>query len=70
MYDQVKVQLLDEEQLVLQDLLQSSLLSCRVFLKVAHKLRTGNIKLVHLTGQVRTRQPGGDRRQSLKILHR
>lgn len=56
--DQVKVELLDEQKFVLQDLLQNPLLPRWALLnEVAHKLGAGHVELVHFTGQVRTRQP-------------
>ena len=56
--NQVKVELLDEEQLILQDLLQNPFLPCRGLLqKVAHKLGAGHVELIHFTGQIRTCQP-------------
>lgn len=56
--DQVKVELLDEQKFVLQDLLQNPLLPRRALLnQVAHKLGAGHIELFHFAGQVRTRQP-------------
>lgn len=57
--DQVKVELLDEQEFVLQDLLQNLLLARWALLnQVAHKLGAGHVELVHFTGQVRARQPG------------
>lgn len=54
----MKVELLDEQQLILQDLLQNPLLPCWALLhKVAHKLGAGHVELIHFTGQVCTRQP-------------
>lgn len=55
---QVKVKLLDEQQLILQNLLQNPLLPRWALLqKVAHKLGAGHVKLIHFTGQVCTCQP-------------
>lgn len=54
----MKVELLDEQQLILQDLLQNSLLPCWTLLQeVAHKLGAGHVELVHFAGQVCTGQP-------------
>lgn len=56
--NQVKVELLDEQKFVLQDLLQNPLLPCWALLnEVSHKLGAGHIELIHFTGQVRTCQP-------------
>lgn len=60
---QVKVELLDEQKFVLQDLLQNPLLPCWALLnEVADKLGAGHVELVHFAGQVRTRQPETRRR--------
>lgn len=59
---QVKVELLDQQQLVLQDLLQNPFLPCPGLLhKIAHKLGAGHVELLHFAGQVRTRQPEAGR---------
>lgn len=56
--NQVKVELLDEQKFVLQDLLQNPLLSCWALLnEIAHKLGAGHVELINFTGQVCTRQP-------------
>lgn len=56
--DKVKVELLNQQQLKLQDLLQNPLLPCWALLQeVAHKLGAGHVKLLNFTGQVCTRQP-------------
>ena len=63
---QVKVELLDEQELELQDLLQHSLLPGRGLLQqVAYKLSAGDVELVHLTGQVSTGQPVRARERDL-----
>lgn len=53
----MKIKLLNKEQLILQNLFYSSLLCCWALLKVSHKLRAGNIKLVHFTREICTCQP-------------
>ncbi len=67
--NQMKIELLDEKQLILQNLFQSPLLSHRALLKIPHKLRAGHIKLIHFTGEIRTCQPAkvGREGQTLKI---
>lgn len=58
---QMKVELLDEQQLVLQDLLCNPLLSRRALLhQVCDKLGAGHIELIHFAGQVSTCQPEKD----------
>lgn len=55
---QVKVELLDQQQLILQDLIQNPFLPGRALLqKVAHKLGAGHVEFIHFTGQICTRQP-------------
>ena len=62
----MKVELLDEQELKLQDLLQHPLLSSRGLLQqVAYKLSAGDVELIHLTGQVRTGQPGREKERSI-----
>lgn len=58
---QMKVELLDEQQLILQDLLCNPLLSRRALLhEVPHKLGAGHVELIHFAGQVSTCQPEKD----------
>ena len=66
---QVKVELLDEQELELQDLLQHPLLAGRGLLQqVAYKLSAGDVELVHFTGQVSTGQPWGERERGRSII--